>query len=252
MRSLPARVAALPRVWVGVLLLVAALDLAVVVAATGRGGPGAGAARIAPLVAGLGAGTPLVSDGMLVAGPGTWSDGTHVLVVDPAAHAATVTAPEVANGAARTALVLTSDGLVVLDDDRRWTRPYSGSLTSTGLHALLAGWQDATRGPVLLLAVLTGVLATALSSAVLLLAVRLAARPVRVAVPPRHVLAWWAASLALASTLAAVVVPTSGTDSLAIALGATLAVATLGVCGLASDAVTFRSSPARPAPAGSP
>ncbi|RMI03750.1 hypothetical protein, partial [Cellulomonas triticagri] len=174
-----ARLTALPRPWVAVLLVVAALDLAVVAAGTVRGAPDL-AAGVAPLAAGLGSMT-LVEDGALVAADVVVTTDDHALVVDGAARTATAVAP----GGRSSAVVLAGDGLVLVAGRDRWAVPYAGSLTAPELRTLLAGWPRAQRDAALGDAVVTGALVTALSSAVLALGVRLGARLIAGAVVPR-------------------------------------------------------------------
>ncbi|WP_158372308.1 hypothetical protein [Cellulosimicrobium cellulans] len=249
-RRLATLLTGMPRAWVAVLLVVAALDLAVVVAGTGTRTAEA-ATGIAPLVAGIAdarvvadgtapadgtaladgtagadgaaatrgavlADRALVADGALVADDVVLATDAHALVVDRAAEAASVPAP-----GDRDALVLAGDGLALLVGGERWTVAYAGSLTAADLHALLAGWEEAQRGTALLAAVLTGALTVALATAVLALGARYAGRLARgrqtadprragPSLPPRDALAWWAASLAAASTAAAAVVLATG------------------------------------------
>ncbi|MET0432677.1 MAG: hypothetical protein ABW025_00820, partial [Cellulomonas sp.] len=106
-RRFPALLAGLPRPWVAALLVVAALDLAVVAAGTGARTVEA-ATGIAPLVADLDPGT-LVADGVLVADDVALVTDTHALLVDGGAGAATAAAP-----AGRDALVLAGDGVALL------------------------------------------------------------------------------------------------------------------------------------------
>ncbi|MCG7288140.1 hypothetical protein MHY85_19465, partial [Cellulomonas sp. ACRRI] len=280
-RRLAALVAGMPRAWVAVLLVVAALDLAVVVAGTGTRTAEA-ATGIAPLVASiadagavadgaaLGDGTAvadgtagtrgaasadraLVADGALVADDVVLATDAHALVVDRAAEAASVPAP-----GDRDALVLAGDGVALLVGGERWTVAYAGSLTAADLHALLAGWQEAQRGTALLAAVLTGALTAALATAVLALGARSAGRLARgrqpagprragPSLPPRDALAWWAASLAVASTAAAaVVLATGGAPGRTPTLAATLVAATAGVCLLAAAVRPVPDPPSAP------
>lgn len=244
-----ARLTALPRPWVAVLLVVAALDLAVVAAGTARGAPDL-AAGVAPLAAGLGPAT-LVEDGALVAADTVVTSDDHALVVDGAARTATAAAP----GGRASAVVLAGDGLVLVAGRDRWTVPYAGSLTAPELRTLLAGWPGAQRGAALGEAVVTGALVTALSSAVLALGVRLGSRLAAGAVVPRprDLLARWSVSLVLATTAAALLVLVLGPGGVgrAVALGGTLAAATAGTC-LLSVLDRPRPGPAAPATTATP
>lgn len=224
LRSLAVRVTRLPRAWVAVLLVVAALDLAVVAAGT-AGSTTAATTGLAPLVAGLGDAT-LVRDGVLVASDAVRATAAHALVVDAAAQAATATVPGDGD-----ALVLAGDGLALLVGGDRWTVPYAGSLTAPDLHALLAGWHDAQRATAVLAALLTGALATTLSTAVLALGVRLGGRRAgRTAPRTRDVVARWSVALAAAATVAATAVLGTGVTGRGTALAVTFAAATCGVC----------------------
>lgn len=257
MQRFALRVAALPRAWVAVLLLVAALDLAVVGAA-GAGGPAARTGALAPLVAALD-GDVLVRDGVLVAAPEVRTADGHALVIDPAA--ATATADP--GPGTRSALVLAGDGLALVDRDARWTVPYSGSLDAADLQGLLAGWEQAQRGPAVMFATLTGVLATVLGTAVLGMAVLMTSRAAgwgglrrrlgRLAslhgMGLREAVTWWSASLATAGTASATVRLVSGGDGPppALALAATFAIATVGTGLLAVAAQEPSTVPAAPA-----
>lgn len=241
-RPLAALLRGLPRVWVAALLVVAALDLAVVATATG-GRTAEAATAIAPLVTRLAPG-PLVVDGALVADDVALVAEAHALVVDGTAEAATVSVP-----GGHDALVLAADGVALLVSGDRWTVAYAGSLSPADLHALLAGWEEAQRGTAVLAAVLTGALTAALATAVLALGVRHGGRLAgsrrasgAPTLPPRDALAWWAVSLAAASTgAAAVVLGTGGAVGGTPTLVATLVAATVGVCALA--ATSARAAP---------
>jgi hypothetical protein len=224
------RIAALPRLWVVVLLVVGALDLAVVASGPARGLGGLDPGALGPLVSQL-PDRVLVEDGTLVARAAVRSGPDQAIVVDPAA-----TTDGATTSAGRSTLVLAADGLTIVSGGERWTVPYSGSLHADELGALLTGWERAQRGPALAFAAMSGVLAAALATAVLTFGVRLAAPLGRSGVPrARDALAWWAVSLAGTSTVAATaVVATGGRAGGTLALAATCAVAAVGVCELAA------------------
>ncbi|VTR76180.1 ATP-binding cassette domain-containing protein [Cellulomonas hominis] len=193
-----ARIAALPRLWVVLLLAVGALNLAVVSSAPAHGLEGLRPADLAPLVAAL-PDPVLVADGSLVAAATTRSDAHHAVVVDP-----TTTVADAQPPAGTSAVVLAGDGLALLSGGDRWTVPYAGSLHASELGALLAGWEQAQRGPTLAFAVMSGVLAATLATAVLTFGMRLAAPPGRAGAPRSPaVIRWWSVCLAGASTVAA-------------------------------------------------
>jgi len=230
-----ARLAALPRSWIAVLLLVAALNLAVVAAVTAAHATQARTAGFAPLVAALG-GADLVRGGTLVHSEAVLTGEDHTLLVDPSAAA------ETADGFdTRLALVLAGDGVAIVDGRQRWTIPYEpddGALTADELVALLAGWDAAQRVPALAFAVLTGLLTTTLSAAVLALGVRFAGRGI---VPARAALAWWSVALAGTGVVAATaVLVTDGAAGRTAALAGTLVAATLAFCLLALTEVCRR------------
>lgn len=237
------RLAALWLPWVAALLLVAALDLAVVTARPADGPGDLRTAELAPLVAELPDGE-LVRDGALVAADVVVTGATHAVAVAGGATAADSTLAGGLPG-----LLLAGDGLALVSGDARWTVPWVGDLRTDDLRVLLAGWEHAQRGPALGFAVLSGVLAAALSTAVLMVAVRLAGgsgrgrRPLRAALPrPRVVIAWWAVSLAGASTCAAAVAAaTAGRVAGTPALVTTCALAAAAVGALA---ITSARSPA--------
>jgi hypothetical protein len=237
------RLAALRLPWIAALLVVAALDLAVVTARPADGPGGLRTAELAPLVAEL-PDAELVRDGVLVADDVAVTGATHAVAVAGGAIAADGTLPGGLPG-----LVLAGDGLALVSADARWTVPWAGDLRTDDLRVLLAGWEHAQRGPALGYAVLSGVLAATLSTAVLMVAVRLAGgtgrgrRPPRAPLPrPRVVIAWWAVSLAGASTCAAAVAAaTTGRVAGTPALVTTCALATAAVGALA---VTSARSPA--------
>lgn len=223
-----ARLAALPRSWIAALLLVAALNLAVVAAVTAAHATQARTAGFAPLVAALD-GADLVRGGALVHGAAVRTGEEHTLLVDPSAAAGTADGFDT-----RLALVLAGDGIAIVDGDQRWTIPYDaddGALTAGELVALLAGWNAAQRVPALAFAVLTGLLTTALSAAVLALGVRFAGRGT---ITARAALAWWSVALAGTGVVAATaVLVTDGAVGRTAALASTLVAATLAFCLLA-------------------